>query len=394
MAAVYAAKTVRTFCYGFLGIVLPLHFSDLGMSPGGVGVSVTLMLAGSAILTWLVRRPAERLGGRVTLLCLAGLTGVSALLLVVARDPWMAVAAAMLGNVAVGVGETGPFLVIEQVVVTRAVSGSRRTTALAIYNLLGYAAAAFGAATASVVPSARPLFLIFLAGSGLQAICYALLRGGLTVERPRGGTHLPSAPLIRRLAGLFALDAFAGGFIVQSLVAFWLHQRFGMDLVQLGRVFFVTQILTAASLLLAVRAAKTFGLLNTMVFSHLASNLFLIGIGFAPSAAVAVALLFARHLLSQMDVPTRQAYVMAIVEDHEREAAATTTTLARTIAQAISPALTGGVMQSFAVSAPFVLGGGLKIVYDIAIWRMFRRVQVRPEGGGDEAATPPNPRTA
>src|SRR5262249_27927148 len=127
VAAVYAAKTVRTFCYGFLGIALPLHFSDLGLSPAGVGMSVTLMLAGSAVLTWGVRRPAERLGGRAALLALAGLTGVSAFALLLARNPWVAVGAAVLGNVAVGVGETGPFLVIEQVVVTRAVAGSRRT---------------------------------------------------------------------------------------------------------------------------------------------------------------------------------------------------------------------------------------------------------------------------
>jgi uncharacterized protein YejL (UPF0352 family) len=160
--------------------------------------------------------------------------------------------------------------------------------------------------------------------------------------------------------------------VLQSLVAYFLHARFDLGLEALGRVFFVAQILTAASLLLAPGLARAFGLLPTMVVTHLVSNLFLVGIAAAPSAAVAVALLFARQLLSQIDVPTRQAWVMAVVPDHEREAAATTTTLWRTTAQAVTPLATGWLMQSLALSAPFVLGGGLKIVYDLLLWRMFR----------------------
>ena len=187
----------------------------------------------------------------------------------------------------------------------------------------------------------------------------------------------PSTRLIHKLAALFALDSFAGGFVLQSLIVYYLHERFGLTRDALGQVFLVAQILTAASLLLAARAARQFGLLNTMVVSHLVSNVFLVAIAFAPSAAAAVGLLLARQLLSQMDVPTRQAYVMAVVEDREREAAATTTTLWRTVTQAISPAVTGWVMASVALGAPFVLGGALKMVYDVLLYATFKDVEPR-----------------
>src|SRR2546427_425068 len=266
----------------------------------GVGLAVTCTRGGSAALTWAVRRPAERLGARAALGALAVLSMLAAALLLVFDNPWVVVLAAMIGNLAVGTGETGPFLSIEQVVLARAVTGPRRTTVLSVYNLLGYAAAGLGAAIVGLA-APRVLFAIFLGA----------------------------------------------------------------------------QLVTAASLLLAARAARRFGLLNTMVVSHLVSNVFLIAIAAAPAAWVAVALLYARQLLSQMDVPTRQAYVMAVVEDHEREAAATTTTLWRTVAQAVSPTVTGWVMASVALAAPFVLGGGLKIVYDLMLWATFKDVKPR-----------------
>jgi MFS family permease len=382
VGVVLLAKSVRTFCYGYLGILLPLYLADLGLSATGIGVFVTATLAGSAGLTWAIRAPAERLGARVALLLLAGLSVVAAVLLLLTREPWMVVVAAMLGNVAVGAGETGPFLSIEQVVITRAVDPVQRTTVLSLYNLLGYGAAAAGAATTAA--GAPPtLFAGFLAGALLQILAYAML-GGVRLAPRRAGVALRSTPLIRRIAALFALDSFAGGFVVQSLVAYFLHVRFGLGLEALGRVFFVAQLLTAASLLLAPWLARGFGLLPTMVVTHLVSNLFLIGIAVAPSAAVAIALLYARQLLSQIDVPTRQAWVMLVVPDHEREAAATTTTLWRTSAQAITPLATGWIMQSLALSAPFVLGGTLKIVYDVLLWRMFKHLEPHDTPGGGQ----------
>jgi predicted MFS family arabinose efflux permease len=335
-------------------------------------------LVGSAILTWLVRAPAERLGARAALLGLAGLTGIAAVMLLLSRNPYVVIAAAMLGNIAVGTGETGPFLSIEQVVIARAVQARGRTTVLSVYNLLGYGAAALGAAAVSL-GTPRTLFAAFLGAAIVQLAAYALL-GRVTVARS-GPREIPSStPLIRRLAGLFALDSFAGGFVLQSLVAYFLHTRFELSLDALGRVFFAAQILTAASLLLAPRLARAWGLLPTMVVTHLVSNVFLIGIAFAPVAWLAIALLLANRLLSQIDVPTRQAYVMAVVPDREREAAATTTTLWRTGAQAITPLLTGWVMQALTLSTPFLLGGGLKIVYDVLLYRTFK--DVRPGDSG------------
>jgi len=375
LGAVFFAKGARTFCYGYLGILLPLYLADLGLSATGIGAFVTFTLVASALLTWVIRAPAERFGVRAALIALAGLSLVGALLLLLTRQPWLVVVAAMLGNVAVGAGETGPFLSIEQVVIARAVGPAQRTTILSLYNLLGYGAAAAGAGVVAL-GTPRVLFGVFLVAALVQAGAYAAL-GGVTLAAPSARAAPASTPVIRRIAALFALDSFAGGFVLQALIAYFLHVRFDLGLEALGRVFFVAQLLTAASLLLAPRLARVFGLLPTMVLTHLVSNVFLIGIAAAPSAAVAIALLFARQLLSQIDVPTRQAWVMSIVPDHEREAAATTTTLWRTAAQAITPLVTGWVMQTIALSAPFVLGGTLKILYDVLLWRTFKDLKPR-----------------
>jgi MFS family permease len=376
---VFAAKTVRTFCYGFLGIVLPIYLAELGVGATGVGVAVTLTLAASAALTWAVRRPAERYGARTALLGLAGLTVVGGLLMLGTREPWLVVVGAMLGNVAVGAGETGPFLTIEQVVIARAIASQRHTAVFSGYNLIGYGAAGLGAAVAGVAGGYQTLFLAFVVGALLQLAVYWWLPAAPVAARLRAAAPLVSAPLIRRMAALFALDSFAGGFVVQSLIAYFLHTRFGMTLADLGLTFFAAQILTAASLLLATPLARRFGLLPTMVVSHLVSNVLLIAIAVAPSAAVAIALLLGRQLLSQIDVPTRQAYVMSVVEDHERQAAASLTTLTRTVAQAVTPALTGVTMQAVALGAPFVLGGGLKIVYDVLLYVVLKDVKLKAE---------------
>jgi MFS family permease len=378
VVAVLIAKTARTFCYGFLGIVLPLYLAELGMSAPAIGVAITLTLFGSAALTWAVRRPAERFGPRAPLLTLVTLSAAAALLLLGFTWPPLVVLAAILGNVAVGAGETGPFLAIEQVVIARAVAAERRTRVLGLYNFLGYGAGAIGAAAVGLAPGYRALFATFLAAAAVQAVAYSRLRVGAAPAR-RGAAARTSAPLIRRFAALFAIDSFAGGFVLQSLVSYYLHVRYALDLDALGLIFGVAQILTAISVLLAARVAAHYGLLPTMVVSHLLSNVALIAIAAAPTASAAVALLFLRQLLSQMDVPTRQAYVMAVVADAEREAAASLTNLSRTIAQAITPAVTGWVMQAIALSAPFVLGGGLKIVYDVLIWLTFRDVVLRDE---------------
>jgi MFS family permease len=384
-ALVLAAKTTRTFCYGFLGVLFPIYLTELGLEAGGLGVAVTLTLLASAAMTYAVRRPAERIGPRAVLATLAGLTVVAAGLLLVTRDPWLVVLAAMLANLAVGTGESGPFLALEQVLIARAVRAQRLTWLLSLYNFAGYTAAALGAAVVTRVGGApTALFVLLGAGGLLQAAFYALLRGGAPAARARGATlAFPSRPLVRRLAALFALDSLAGGFVIQSLVTYWFYVRFDLALASLGWIVFGTQLLSGLSLLLAARLAPRLGLVNTMVFSHLVSNVLLIAVAFAPTPALAVGLLLARHLLSQMDVPTRQTFLMLAVEDHEREAAASVTSLSRTLAQSVSPAFTGWIMQVGSLGAPFVLGGGLKIVYDLWLYAVIKDVQLRADGAPD-----------
>jgi MFS family permease len=376
---VFVAKTARTFCYGFLGVLFPVYLAERGMDARQIGMAVTLTLLASAAMTFAIRRPAERYGARAALLAQASLIVVSALVFLATEQPWLIVVAAMVGNLAVGTGETGPFLTLEQVAVTRATPREGLTTALSLYNLAGYGASALGAAAvAQAGASPRVLFLAFLLGGFVQMAAYALMRPD-PVRAPAAhrAVPMPSRPLIHRLAALFALDSLAGGFVLQSLIAYWFYTRFGMDLGGLGWTFFGAQILSGLSLLLAARLAPRLGLVNTMVFSHLISNVLLIGVALAPTAWLAVALLLARHLLSQMDVPTRQTFLMLAVHDHEREGAASLTNMSRTLAQSVSPALTGWVMASVSLTAPFFLGGGLKILYDLMLFATIRRVETR-----------------
>jgi MFS family permease len=379
---VFIAKTARTFCYGFLGVLFPVYLAERGMGARQIGVAVTLTLLASAAMTFAVRRPAERYGARAALLVQAGLIVVSALVFLATEQPWLIVAAAMVGNLAVGTGETGPFLTLEQVAVTRATSRDRLTTTLSLYNLAGYGSSALGAAAVGHAGvSSRVLFVVFLLGGLVQLGAYGLMRPDHgPPATARGGAAMPSRPLIHRLAALFALDSLAGGFVLQSLIAYWFYTRFAMDLAALGWTFFGAQILSGLSLLLAARLTPRLGLVNTMVFSHLISNLLLIGVALAPTAGLAVALLLSRHLLSQMDVPTRQTFLMLAVQDHEREGAASLTNVSRTLAQSVSPVLTGWLMTSVSLSAPFFLGGGLKIVYDVLLYATIRHVQIPRSG--------------
>jgi MFS family permease len=375
---IFLAKAARTFCYGYLAVVLPLHLAALGLGAGAIGLAIALTLGASALLTFGIGRAAERLGNRAVLVGLAGLVLVAGVLLATARTPALVVLAAMLGNVAMSGADSGPFMSIEQVLVSRAVARDALTLRMSFYFLVALVASALGALMVAAIPGDAGyglLFWLFALSGGVQAVLYARLPEPTARLPAAGPRHLPSRGLIYRIAGLFALDSFAGGFVLQSLLAYWLHVRFALTSAEIGATFFAQQILAACSLLIAARTARRLGLVNTMVFSHLLSNGLLIAMGFAPTPGLAVALLLARGLLSQMDIPTRQTFLMLVVRDDEREAAATVTNAGRTVAQAVSPALTGYVMQAVSLSAPFVLGGVLKIVYDLLLYDTCRRAE-------------------
>ncbi|MBI1823146.1 MAG: MFS transporter [Nitrospirae bacterium] len=375
------AKSVRTFSYGSLGVLFPVYLNNLGMGSKEIGAAVTVMLLSSAALTFAIRRPAESFGPRSVLVQLSLLIVLSGASFLSSAHPILVVAAAMLGSLAVGIGETGPFLSLEQVLLGRAVSRDRLIGVMSYYNLAGYVSAALGGALVGTTwVSTRSVFVIFLIGGLIQVCTYRLLNSeDKLLPRVFHKDDHPSRPLVRRLAALFALDAFAGGFVIQSLIIYWFYTRFHLDLGQLGWISFGAQLLSGISFLMAPRIAENFGLVKTMVFTHLISNLVLIALALSPTATVAVILLFSRHLLSQMDVPTRQTFLMLVVQDHEREKAAALTNMSRTLAQSASPAMTGWIVLTFSAGTPILLGGGLKIVYDLLLYASIKTLHPEKE---------------
>lgn len=377
-ALILAAKTLRTFCYGALGVLFPVYLAERGFGALGLGAAVTLTLAASAAITFLVRRPAERYGARRLLMILAGMIAVSAVLFLFAEDPWIVVIAAMIGNLAVGTGEAGPFPSLEQVLLARTASREELTGRLSLYNVAGFVSAAFGAAFMGYRAAGPPnIFFIFLASGIVQALLYSTLAEPPKPPARRSPSGAASSsPFIRRIAALFALDSFAGGFILQSFVLYWFQARFGLDIAELGWISFGSQLLSGLSFLSAAPLSRRFGHVNTMVVTHLVANVLLITLAFAPSAMIAVPLLLARHLLSQIDVPTRQAFLMLAVSDDAREEAATLTNMSRTLAQAASPVLAGWAMQALSLGVPFVVGGAVKIVYDLLLFAVARKSRI------------------
>jgi len=378
---VFFAKSIRTLCYGFMGVLVPVVLTQMGFTKKELGYTFSLTLAASAFITIVSTRLARRFGLRSLLIALHGITVLSAALFLAGTKPWVYVVAAMVGNLALGVGETGPFLALEQVVLARSVPTEKLTGFLSLYNLTGFICPAIGGVLVGWLGN-RPhwLFWIFLLSGAVQSLLYVFSHPTPALPPKVAGEREPSRPLIRKIAALFALDAFGGGFILQSWVMYWFYIRFHLDLPSLGWIYFLLQMTTGLSLLAAAPLTKKWGLVNTMVFSHLISNLFLIAIPLAPTAAVAVLILFGRHLLSQIDVPTRQAFLLLAVRDHEKEQASGLTTTWRTVSQAVSPTIGGWAMQGLFLSAPFLFGGGLKIVYDFFLYRLARRVTLEEAG--------------
>jgi MFS family permease len=384
---VFAARALRTFLFGALSLVLALDLARRGLTPARIGLAFTLCLVEDALLTLAAGTLANRLGRRNVLVAGSLLfTGAGGVLAFAETPAWIW-ATLVLGVLSPGGLDAGPFAVVELALLPDTVSPDRRTRAFAWYNLVAFLPSALGALAAGAWLGAAPrlgmppaaahrfLYVVYAAGGLLLAAGYMTLarRPRPTSEAARPSLHR-SRRVVVQLSGLQALDALAGGFIVQGLLVYWFHLRFGLGAELLGTLFFGTNLLSALSFLVAARVAERVGLLNTMVFSHLPSNVLLLLVPLAPSFPLAAGLLLLRHLLSQMDVPTRQAYTMALVDADERPAAAGFTTAARGLAQAVAPALSGFAMATAATGLPFFLAGGLKIVYDLALYVRFRGV--------------------
>ncbi len=400
--ALFAMRTLRMFGYGFLAVALVLYLDALGLDAWTIGVVLTLTLVGDTILSLWLTTHADRLGRRRVLVAgavLMVLAGVA-----FAATDWvpLLILAATIGVISPTGNEVGPFLAVEQAALSQTVPDARRTAIFAWYNLVGYVATASGALVAGLLSQllldagvatvdAYRAIVIGYAVIGL-AMAVGFARLGSAIEAPPSGRRSDdirerlglrrSRRVVLRLSALFSLDAFAGGFIPQSLMAYWFHLRFGVEPAVLGAIFFGANLLAAVSSLSAARIADRIGLINTMVFTHLPSNVLLILVPLMPNLPLAVAVLLLRFSLSQMDVPTRQSYVISVVDPDERSAAAGVTGVARNAGAAISPSLSSVMIATTGLLAlPFFLAGGLKIVYDLLLYRDFRTKAGATDGG-------------
>jgi MFS family permease len=397
---ILGARAVRTFAYGFQSVLLGIYLKEVGFAPWQVGAVLTATLLGSAALTALFTRTADQYGRRRMLELSALFMAASGAAFAFSRSYPLLILASLTGTVGATSGEVGPFLSLEQTMLPQTVDQERRTRLFSLYNLVGAVAGSVGSLFAGTpallqrglgMDAAAALRLMFIAYAACALVALLLfMRLTPAVEAApmaasRRGLQRSRAVVVR-LAALFGIDSLAGGFVVQSLIAFYLNLRWGAGPEILGPVFLWVGLLQAASFLAAARVAERIGLIRTMVFTHLPSNLLLMASPLAPSLGWAIALLLARHALSQMDVPTRQSYVVAVVDPDERIAATGFTNIARNVAQAMTPVLGGTAMQVVGLGVPFLLGGGLKIVYDLLLFAMFRNIRPPEERGADRLA--------
>jgi MFS family permease len=398
-ALIVASRGLRAFAYGLLAVVLGIALSRNGFSPAAIGAIITVSLIGDFVSTYVIGLFADHWGRRHTLASLAVVMAATGAIFGITQVYSLLLIAAFFGTLGTAASETAPFLPIEQAMLSQISSGDRRTELFARYNILASSGGAAGALCAGLpdllvrigIPLGTGIRLMFGVYAA-TAIVVGVIAIRLTpaVESPpivrdttRRWQHLipplgRSRGIILRLSALFSVDALAGAFVVQSLMALYFHLRFGVPLAALGALFFGANALSALSFLAAAPLARRFGLLNTMVFTHLPSNILLVLVAAIPTFPLAAAVLLLRQALSQMDVPTRQAYTMALVDPEERTAAASVTSLARSAGSATSPVISGLLLQGslLALGLPFVIGGSLKVIYDLSLWRIFRHVSV------------------
>jgi MFS family permease len=391
----FTTRILRMFGYGFLSVVLALYLAQRGLSEGEIGLLLTLTLAGDAVITLWLTTTADRMGRRRMLIFGAGLMIMAGVIFSLTGNFILLVVTAIIGVISPSGNEIGPFLSIEQAALSQLLPDEKRTQVFAWYNLLGSFATATGALAGgglaqllqsggyTPLNSYRAVVLGYTLIGVLLADLFLLL--SQAVEAPKLEEVIPiqrrlglhkSRRVVFRLSSLFAIDAFAGGLVVQSMVAYWFNIKFGVQPAVLGSIFFGANILAGVSALSAVWIAKRIGLINTMVFTHIPSNILLILVPLMPTLPLAIAALLLRFSISQMDVPTRQSYTMAVVSPDERSAAMGVTSIARSVGATLSPAITGQLLAvPGLIGVPFLIAGGLKIVYDLLVWRGFRAVK-------------------
>ncbi len=401
----FSARVLRLFAYGFLSLILAFYLIQIGLSNVSIGLLLTFTLFGDTVISLWITTNADRLGRRKMLMAGAALMIMAAIIFVTTRNFYLLLLAATIGVISPSGNEVGPFLSIEQASLTQLVSDRQRTNVFAWYTLAGSFATALGALAGGGLSQLlqgfgySPLlsYQILLVGYGIVGLIMVGLFKSLSAAIETSSNHLrngarsnppkESSPrrilglhrsqkIVLRLAALFSLDSFAGGFIIQSLLALWFNLKYGIEPAALGAIFFGVNILAGISALSAAWVAGKIGLINTMVYTHLPSNVLLILVPFMPNLHLAVGLLLIRSSISQMDVPTRQSYVIAVVDPDERSAASGITNVARTVGLSLSPIFTGIIISNPALlGLPFIISGVLKIIYDLGLYFNFRNVK-------------------
>jgi predicted MFS family arabinose efflux permease len=394
LRTIYGVQALRALLYGFGSVLIGSALNRAGYSTFRASVVFTSMLAGFALTSILVGTRGDRLGRRRVYGGLFVVMGLAGTVFALTRSLPVLIVAALTGTISVEANESGPITSLEQAMIPQAAGGpSERTRAFARYNGIAYLAGSAGALAAGgpdffrrffpAVPASQRFLLAYPA---VAAACILLsmrlspaVETGEELTRERRFPLVESKGKVAGLASLFALDSFGGGFVVSSFIVFWFQRKFGASTETMGLVFFFVGLLQSGSSIVAGRVAERIGLLNTMVFTHLPSNVLLILVPFMPNLSLAVAMLLARFAISQMDVPARQAYVVGVVGQAERTAAASYTNTARYVVRPGGSLLGGYVTDAVGLSSPFVIGGALKIVYDLILLGTFRRVGVRDE---------------
>ena len=404
-AILFVTRFVRLFAYGAVSVILVFYLVSLGLTEAQVGVLLTLTLAGDMVISLFLTTRADRLGRRRMLIVGSVLMAGAGVAFASTKNLLFLIVAGTIGVISPSGKEVGPFLSIEQAALSHVVPAPSRTEVFAWYTLAGSMATALGALCGGIVAQAvqkasfttsdsyRTVVLLYAVLGIALAFLFTRLSSCTEVNGAERATRSevlsraflgvgPSRSIVLKLSGLFALDSFAGGFVVQSFAAYWFYLRFGVQPAKLGLIFFWANILAGASALFASRLATPIGLVRTMVLTHLPSNVLLILVPLMPHLTLAVTVLLVRFSISQMDVPTRQSYTMAVVRPEERSAAGGITGVARTAGAAISPFFTGLLFsRPLLVDVPFFIAGMLKIAYDLVLYREF--ASIRPPEEGD-----------